>query len=1008
MSRTHPTFLSALISLLLAAPVASQPQPSPPPAPAPNAVVVSQPKAAAWLNSAGIPARSIGEADLPSALKDATLVVLPLQQVRRIETVAALKAYVGGGGRVLASYWGAPGVKTPVAGPMGDLLAINVTGWSGKGNNYIAATDAGKPLFNGTGRLYLGRGYAVMATVVVPPAPKPGPKPNSGGPTPPSALGNTPSSPPKPNSAGQTTPPTADAASPVSAAPPALPLPPPVAAGRWVKQDGRPLRDRDTAVVLTPTTLWIGEDIFAEANDTPEVRRWFANAAVTIAPALRLPAKQALLTAAQSRLDLARAAITLARSQGVDAPFNDAQTSLDAATASLADTARQMDFTAVLKSLETFNTALNDALAQSTPSRTVEARAVWIAQSDIAKSREDIRRLVARLADAKFNVVLPETVYRGRAAFPSSVYRQDSRFAGFDPLRALIDEAHKRGMEVHPLVWTLCGGFGGEQGPILKSNPEWAALDKAGRTMTESNHSFWLSPASEGARTAIRNVIREIAAKYDIDGIQLDNAEYPNPWFDYSDDALATYKAATGTDALGLSSISPEYVKWHQWREDRLSSLVHEIRTDLASIKPFAKLSAIVRQTPDDARRDHLQDWGFWLKNRWLDWVAPMMYTTDSPTLGRWLGQDASAAFGYANLVPALGAAGLQDPADLAPQIATTRAIPTQGLGLFAVAQLNDAMLRTLRLGAFRAYAATPWKDPHTAAVSVAASAARMFGDLAAPDGAAEPARSASAAVTLWSSGTLDKLAASTPSEISQKPLDDPRYAEPRALVENARRIAGAGLRVLPEPGLKPTAPPIVTVPAPLPLPDLKVPRINSAIIVDGKLDEGAWQTAETAALGRTTDGSHAKVGATVKVFHDGSTLYIGFSCPEPAMADLSATVTDRDGRVYDDDSVEVFLAPNAIGMPYYHFVVGAAGGVWDDRSGGKAWNEKWASGVSREAASWTAEIAIPFSSLNAAPAGNWRANFTRNRQPGGPSYVTWSVTYGNYHNPDRYGSLDF
>lgn len=1007
MTSFRGLFRTALACLLSASTVDAQPQPVPPPEPAPNAVVLAQPRATAWLNAAGIPARSVSETDLPSALKDATLVVLPLQQVRRADTVDALRSYVAQGGHILAAYWGPPGVKTPVAGPLGDLLGISVTGWSDKGNNYIAAADAGKPFFNGTGRLFLGRGFTTIANVVAPPPPRPAPKPNSGGQTPQSPPTN--SAPPKPNSGGAA--PSPDNPVPIPpVAPPAvaLPLPPPMVAGRWVKQDGRPLRDRDTAVVIAPASIWIAEDIFAEANDTPEMRRWFVNAAVTIAPTLRLPAKQALLAAAQTKLDSARAGIALARSQGMDAPFNDAQTSLDAATAALADTGRQMDFAAVLKSLDAFNTSLNDAVAQSTASRTVEARAVWIDQEDISKSPNDIRRLVGRLADAHFNVIVPATVYSGKAAFPSSVYRQDSRFAGADPLRTLIDEAHKRGLEVHPWVSTLCAGTNGLQGPLLKSSPEWAALDKAGRSMTDSNRSFWLSPVSTGARTSLRNVIREIAAKYDIDGILLADLEYPNPWFDYCDEAMASYKSATGTDPLTLSSISPEYVKWHLWREAQLNTLVRDIRADLSSIKPFAKLGATVRQTPDDARRDHLQDWGFWLRNRWLDWIAPEVYAADPTTTRRWLEQDASTAAGFADLVPILNTAGPSDPPDVAAQIEASHAAHTEGAGFVSAGDLSDSTLRSLRLGQFRSPAATPWKDPRQAAVAMAASAARMFGDLAAPDGAAEAARAASAAVTTWSTGTLDKLAASTPPEVAAKPLDDPRYTEPRALVEGAKRIAGAGLRVLPDSGLQPGPPPIVTVANPLPLPDLMVPHAAGTVAVDGKLDEPIWQSAETATLTRTTDGSHAKVGATVKVLRDDATLFIGFTCPEPAMADLKATVTDRDGRIYDDDSVELFLAPNAMGMPYYHFIVGAAGGAWDDRSGSRGWNAHWSWAVTRDAASWAAEIAIPFSSLNALPTGHWRANFMRNRRPNGPSFINWSVTYGTYHNPDRFGSLDF
>jgi uncharacterized lipoprotein YddW (UPF0748 family) len=954
------------------------------PAPPPNAVVLVERKAADWLSAAGVPAKVVTETQLPAALDGATLVVLPAQEIRRTDTVDALKAYTARGGRILATYWGPPGIKTAVAAPLSSLLSVNVTGWSGKGNNYIAGVGAGKPLFNGTGRLYLGRGYTVVATFI-----------------PPSQSGATTRGP----QAGK---PPAQPVAP-SAPLPIAPSLPPFVAGRWVKQDGRPLRDKDTAVVQTAATIWIAENIFASGNDSPEVRRWFANAATTVAPALRLPAKQALLTGAQSRLDAARAAVTAARAQGVDAPFNEAQTSLDAATTALADAGKAMDLTGVQKALDIFDHALADASAQSTPSRTVEARAVWIEQSALTKSRDDIRRLVGRLADARFNVILPEVVYRGRTAYPGSVYQQDSRFAGFDPLRSLIDEAHKRGMEVHPWVWTLCVGYSGEQGPILRSNPEWAARDKAGRTMTDGNRSFWLSPAVPAARTVMRNVIRELAARYDIDGIHLDYLRYNSPWFDYSDDARAAYKAATGEDPSGISSVSPAYVKWHLWREEQVNTLVREIHSDLASVRPGTKLSAAVYQTPDDARRDRLQDWAFWLKNRWLDWVAPMTYTLDASELSRWLTADEAAAKDSAHLVPGLDAGAASDPLALSAQIAAARSVPAQGIAIFSASGLTDDQLRSLRIGAFRSAAMTPWKDPGRAATALATASAQMFGAQAAPDDAtATAARNAASAITAWSAGTAGQKAAASPPEARDKALSDARYSPARNLLEDARRIVAASLLLAPEAGLKPSPPPITTVANPNPLPAVYVPMTTAMITVDGKLDEPAWQSAATADLTHTSDGPRAKVGAVVKLLRDATTLYIGFTCPEPNMAALTAGVTDRDGAVYNDDSVEVFLAPNAVGLPYYHFVVGAGGGTWDDRTGDRAWNARWTSMVTRDASAWTVEIAIPFSSLNASPAGPWRANFARNRRPDGPSFITWSTPYGSYHNPDRFGNLTF
>jgi hypothetical protein len=177
---------------------------------------------------------------------------------------------------------------------------------------------------------------------------------------------------------------------------------------------------------------------------------------------------------------------------------------------------------------------------------------------------------------------------------------------------------------------------------------------------------------------------------------------------------------------------------------------------------------------------------------------------------------------------------------------------------------------------------------------------------------------------------------------------------------------------------------------------------------VDGRLDDAAWSGAATLKLDHTGMGGAAPVATTARVLRDATTLYIGITGREPEMGSLRATITDRDAPVYTDDSVEVFLNPNGKGVPYYHFIVGAGGGMWDDLSGDNRWNTRWSAAVSRDGTAWTAEIAIPFRSVDAEPAGKWRANIARNRTPGGGANLVWSVPYGRYDVPDRFGIWEF
>lgn len=897
---------------VVAPPVVPPPPPPPPPIPArpATAVVLQSETAGRWLSDAGIPATVVSEADLPAALGNAGLVVIPAAEVRLAATVDALKAFLAQGGKIFAVGWPAVGVPSSSAPGLSSLLNVNVTGWSGKGNAVMVAAPAGKVWFDSTGRLALNRGFAFVASPVVPPPPPPPPAP----PKPPAPAGQngTPAVPP--------------AAPPAPALPP--PPPPPVVAARWVSDAGKAPRSapNDTAIVTAPGTVWVGEDLFARENDTPAVRRFVVNAALTLIPGARVPSKTALLGAAQTRLDAARATVNAIP------PTSDtlasAKAGLQAAERAMAAATTDVDPYLLLKDIEALDAGLLDANAYATVSMPVGVRAVWIPQTEWSKDLASIRKLVNRLADAKFNVLLPEVVYRGQAAYPSGVYPQDKRLAPFDPLRVMLDEAHKRGLEVHAWVRGLAAGEKGEQGPLLRSNPEWAARDKAGRTKSDDGR-FWLSPAVPGARLALRNVVRELAARYDVDGIHLDEMRYQSPLFGYGDTARAAYKAKAGVDPVTLSSVSPAYADWFLWRETQVDTLVKEIREDLSAVKAGLPLSTAVLPSPDGARRDALQDWPLWVKNHWVNWVVPKAFTTDTAELNGWLAADAAAVGGDAALVPGLDAAGLPDAAALAAQVAAARAVNPQGLALASSNALTDEMLRALRIGAFRTTAVTPWKS---------------------------------------------------------------------------------GVKPLPvaEPAVAPASPPIVSIGNPAALPSARIPTALGVMNVDGRLDDAAWNGAATLTLDHTEMGGPAPVQTTARVMRDTSNLYIGFTCAEPRMDALVANVTRRDGPVRNDDSVEVFLNPNGRETPWYHFAASASGAVRDSLGGNAAWNTRWTSAVSRDANGWTAEIVIPFRSIDAVPSGKWLANVIRNRRADSPVGLVWAIPYGAYNVPDRFGAWEF
>lgn len=190
-------------------------------------------------------------------------------------------------------------------------------------------------------------------------------------------------------------------------------------------------------------------------------------------------------------------------------------------------------------------------------------------------------------------------------------------------------------------------------------------------------------------------------------------------------------------------------------------------------------------------------------------------------------------------------------------------------------------------------------------------------------------------------------------------------------------------------------------------LPELTVGRGNAPAI-DGTLDDPAWARAAVATDFRLLgQGTPATQATEVRLFFDDTSLYLGFTCHEAKMDEVQGTVTQRDGTVYEDDAVEVFLSPHPGGIPYYHFVVNLLGTQREDVGADPEWNAEWTVRTSRRADGWCAEVAIPWSALD-IPGDvpeRWSFNLARTERPHG-ELSTWSPCQSGFHEPQNFGRL--
>lgn len=173
------------------------------------------------------------------------------------------------------------------------------------------------------------------------------------------------------------------------------------------------------------------------------------------------------------------------------------------------------------------------------------------------------------------------------------------------------------------------------------------------------------------------------------------------------------------------------------------------------------------------------------------------------------------------------------------------------------------------------------------------------------------------------------------------------------------------------------------------------------SITADGRLDEkvyapGTWQKGFQTF--RTLEP--ANPDTAFRVFTDGHYLYLAARVNEPS-GSVVASVGERDGAVWNEDSLEFFFRANEDESAFLQFVVSAKGVIADSSygQGGHTRHAHWDSsakaGVQAGKTEWTLELAIPLAELQVSPdISEWRIQVARNRMARGedPKTIsTWS-----------------
>lgn len=267
-------------------------------------------------------------------------------------------------------------------------------------------------------------------------------------------------------------------------------------------------------------------------------------------------------------------------------------------------------------------------------------KAVWVTRWGF-KTPRDVEKLFEELSKAGVNLVffqvrgscdaLYKSAYEPWSAVLTGELGKDP---GWDPLAKAVEQGRRFGIKVHAWINVFPAWHVSKSGSppprslplhIIHVQPAWLARDRSGKIMSlkkdENSHNYvFLSPTHPSVQDHTLRVVEDLVSNYRIDGLHLDYIRFPDSSYSYDYASRSAYR-----QAFAESSIS-----FADWRRSQLTEFVGAIAYTARLVRPGLEVSAAVWQLLDRSRDYYLQDPVEWVKRGYLDFIVPMLYTTDN------------------------------------------------------------------------------------------------------------------------------------------------------------------------------------------------------------------------------------------------------------------------------------------------------------------------------------------------------------------------------------------
>ncbi|WP_416669849.1 family 10 glycosylhydrolase [Egbenema bharatensis] len=259
-----------------------------------------------------------------------------------------------------------------------------------------------------------------------------------------------------------------------------------------------------------------------------------------------------------------------------------------------------------------------------------ELRGVWLTNtdSDILHSRQNLRQGFQTLKDLGFNTIYPVVWQRGYTLYPSPIAQAffgaaitpDPRFATRDLLAEVVEEAKPFNFRVIP--WFEYGLSTPPNSPLATQRPDLISSDQQGNPIFAD--VAWLNPCQPEVQAFMAELIADVAERYEIDGIQLDDHFGFPAVLGYDAFSQALYQQENQGKPMPQN---PKDLQRQQWFIAKVTALLQRI---FSSVK--TQRDALISLSPNPlgfARQNFHVDWRLWEQEGLVEELVVQVYRDD-------------------------------------------------------------------------------------------------------------------------------------------------------------------------------------------------------------------------------------------------------------------------------------------------------------------------------------------------------------------------------------------